>query len=75
MIKCPNCGHNYTLSIGTRMSTRNRVKRRKECQTCGYRFTTYEVYEGDIDEHAFDRGRKGQKWVTNTAEDVNTSTD
>lgn len=44
-MNCPQCGaENNSLVINSRPHPLF-VKRRRECLTCGYRFTTYEVIE------------------------------
>lgn len=45
-MNCPRCGCKVE-NIDTR-NNGARVRRRKRCNTCGFTFTTYEVYEGDI---------------------------
>lgn len=40
-MRCPHCGESDTRVIDTR-ATGNSVRRRRECQKCGQRFTTYE---------------------------------
>ena len=43
---CPFCSHSETKVIDSRLvSEGNRVRRRRECQECGERFTTYESAE------------------------------
>lgn len=39
---CPECDHPYTYTIDTRITRTNRVRRRRLCNKCGYRYTTYE---------------------------------
>lgn len=43
-MKCPNCGYMETKVIDSRQ-TQDRIKRRRECSKCGYRFTTFESTE------------------------------
>lgn len=38
---CPHCGHRETRVVDTRDSGRS-IRRRRQCQRCGRRFTTYE---------------------------------
>ena len=45
--KCPICGSN-SKTIDSRLSE-NRIRRRKQCNKCGVRFTTYEITEIEID--------------------------
>jgi len=45
-MRCPYCGHTNNRVIDSRASRDDRaVRRRRECQNCGERFTTYEVVE------------------------------
>ncbi|WP_283678276.1 transcriptional regulator NrdR [Lentilactobacillus sp. Marseille-Q4993] len=43
---CPHCGHNGSKVIDSRPTDDNRViRRRRECENCGFRFTTFERIE------------------------------
>jgi transcriptional repressor NrdR len=44
-MKCPYCGSEEFRTLETRDSPENTTRRRKECVTCGKRFTTYEYVE------------------------------
>jgi transcriptional repressor NrdR len=44
-VKCPFCGSEEFKTLETRDSPENTTRRRKECITCGKRFTTYEYVE------------------------------
>ncbi|UCF21369.1 MAG: transcriptional repressor NrdR [Gemmatimonadota bacterium] len=45
-MRCPYCGHTKNRVIDSRTSREGRaVRRRRECQDCEHRFTTYEVVE------------------------------
>jgi len=45
-LRCPNCGAGDTRVIETRTADEDRiVRRRRECISCGSRFTTYERLE------------------------------
>ena len=44
-LKCPYCGSEEFKTLETRDSLENTTRRRKECITCGKRFTTYEYVE------------------------------
>lgn len=44
-MKCPYCGSDELMVLETRDSKENTVRRRRECATCGRRFTTYEYIE------------------------------
>lgn len=42
-MKCPKCG-GYLKNFNTRNVPDGRTRRRRECQNCGSRYTTYEAY-------------------------------
>ena len=44
-MKCPYCSSADFKTLETRDSPNNATRRRKECNTCGKRFTTYEYVE------------------------------
>lgn len=45
-MKCPFCGHSNTQVLDTRMSEDgDTVRRRRRCESCDRRFTTYERIE------------------------------
>ena len=49
-MRCPKCGHDDTRVIDSRMQdSTNAIKRRRECRSCGYRFTTFERCEDPIE--------------------------
>ncbi len=42
-MKCPNCGYEENKVIDSRpLNKENGIRRRRECEKCKYRFTTYE---------------------------------
>lgn len=43
-MKCPECSCEESKVIDSR-PTENKVRRRRECIQCGFRFTTYEIVE------------------------------
>lgn len=43
-MKCPYCEHPKTAVVDSR-ETEGKVRRRRECEQCGRRFTTYETAE------------------------------
>jgi len=46
-MKCPFCGHSQTAVLESRISEDgNSFRRRRECEKCQKRFTTYERVEG-----------------------------
>ncbi|WP_444684106.1 transcriptional regulator NrdR [Alkalicoccus luteus] len=43
---CPHCSHNGTKVLDSRPSDEGRaIRRRRECEACGYRYTTFERVE------------------------------
>lgn len=44
-MKCPYCDSDGLRTLETRDSQNNTIRRRKECLSCGRRFTTYEYIE------------------------------
>lgn len=44
-MECPKCRHHSTAVIDSRDVEHNSVRRRRECEICRYRFTTYEKAE------------------------------
>jgi transcriptional repressor NrdR len=45
-LRCPECGHEDTRVLESRLSHEGRsVRRRRNCPDCNYRFTTYEREE------------------------------
>ena len=43
-MKCPMCDNQNTKVIDSRASEKNNTRRRRLCEKCGFRFTTYEIY-------------------------------
>lgn len=43
-MKCPECGYEETKVIDSRQM-QGKIRRRRECGMCGYRFTTFETME------------------------------
>jgi len=42
-MRCPNCGYEENKVIDSRpLAKENGIRRRRECEKCKYRFTTYE---------------------------------
>ncbi len=45
-MKCPYCGHNGTKVLDSRPANDNKsIRRRRECESCNRRFTTFEMVE------------------------------
>ncbi len=48
-MRCPNCGHDNDRVVDTRASEDGfAVRRRRVCQTCRHRYTTYERLEPTV---------------------------
>lgn len=45
---CPACGNAPTDVTDSRPTPNGRIRRRRECQTCHARFTTFEILEDDM---------------------------
>jgi len=46
-MRCPHCEHTATRVIDSRdLENGSTIRRRRECEACGHRFTTYERPEG-----------------------------
>lgn len=46
-MKCPYCGYNESKVVDSRPTDEEAaIRRRRECEKCGKRFTTYEKVEG-----------------------------
>lgn len=65
-MECPNCHQNSSKVIDSRPSDENRaIRRRRECENCSFRFTTFErlektpllVIKNDGTREAFDRNK------------------
>lgn len=49
-MRCPKCGKDDTRVVDSRtQEATNAIKRRRECRSCGYRFTTFERCEDPIE--------------------------
>lgn len=49
-MRCPKCGNEHTRVIDSRtQEANNTIKRRRECCSCNYRFTTFERCEDPIE--------------------------
>lgn len=44
-MRCPFCNADDTKVIDSRAAESNAIRRRRQCETCGKRFTTYEKIE------------------------------
>lgn len=63
-MRCPYCGGIKNKALQTVDTQCGRVRRRRLCESCGERFTTYEVYVEEIEkqkEMAFMRAKVGRK--------------
>lgn len=46
LVLCPSCGHPDTRVVDSRTTNEGRaIRRRRECESCGHRFTTFERLE------------------------------
>lgn len=46
MMKCPSCQYNGTRVLDSRPVDESKsIRRRRECEACGFRFTTFEKVE------------------------------
>ena len=43
MLKCPKCGSENGHVVDSRPSENNTARRRRECNNCGFRFSTIEI--------------------------------
>ena len=45
-MRCPSCQYNGTRVVDSRPADDNKeIRRRRECESCGFRFTTFEKIE------------------------------
>lgn len=44
-MKCPGCGYTESKVIDSRPTDNYSIRRRRECLSCGRRFTTYEIVD------------------------------
>lgn len=44
-MRCPSCGHSESKVIDSRPNGDTEIRRRRQCLSCGQRFTTYEILE------------------------------
>ena len=45
-MQCPKCHHNNSKVVDSRQADDGRtIRRRRECENCGFRFTTFERIE------------------------------
>ena len=74
-MRCPKCGCEESKVVDSRPSDSNdSIRRRRECVTCGFRFTTYErreelpllVVKKDGHKETFDRSKLMRGLVTAT---------
>lgn len=64
-MKCPYCGKENTRVIDSRPTDDSSIRRRRQCDECGKRFTTYEkvetlpliVVKKDNNREPYDRGK------------------
>lgn len=72
---CPNCGYTESKVVDSRSSDEETsIRRRRECEKCGARFTTYErleempliIKKSDGSSEPFDRGKMLRSLLTAT---------
>ena len=64
-MKCPFCGNDNTKVIDSRPTDDSSIRRRRQCESCGKRFTTYEkvetipliIIKKDNNREAYDRSK------------------
>ena len=69
-MKCPFCGKDNTKVIDSRPTDDSSIRRRRQCDECGKRFTTYEKIESmplivikkDNNREPYDREKIGKKY-------------
>ena len=44
-MRCPACGHSDSKVLDSRPTENGSIKRRRECEKCKHRFTTYEIID------------------------------
>ena len=47
-VRCPRCSNAKSRVVDSRTSLNNRQRRRRQCCSCGMRFTTYEAVTNDV---------------------------
>tara|TARA_R100000458_G_scaffold30079_1_gene27610 strand:+ start:252 stop:500 length:249 start_codon:yes stop_codon:yes gene_type:complete len=47
-MNCPECDSRSTFVLETRPDINGEIRRRRECQDCKCRFTTYEVHSSNM---------------------------
>ena len=56
---CPKCKSKSTFVLETRPDLNGEKRRRRECQDCKWRFTTYEVHSYNLlDDEKFEKDKK-----------------
>ncbi len=64
-MKCPYCNKESTKVIDSRPAENNSIRRRRQCENCGKRYTTYEkietvplsVIKKDLNREPYDRSK------------------
>ena len=64
--QCPVCGADSTV-IDSRIDPQGRIRRRRKCEDCGFRYTTLEVF---ADVYKEMERRNGHIETTNAGRDV-----
>ena len=63
-MKCPYCGKEMNKVIDSRQAEENSIRRRRECVSCGKRYTTYERIE-NIDMMVIKKDKKIEPYDRN----------
>jgi len=58
-MNCPKCDSKSTFVLETRSDINGEKRRKRECQDCKYRFTTYEVHSSNmLDDDEIQKNRR-----------------
>ena len=58
-MNCPKCDSRSTYVIETRPDINGENRRRRKCENCKWRFTTYEVHKHNVlDEHEIAKNKE-----------------
>ena len=56
-MKCPNCGSYQDHVVDTRPRGLDKIKRRRECYDCGFRWNTIEIYDKEDKSNGRERNK------------------
>ena len=63
-MRCPNC-LNTTKVKDSRLNLHNEIRRRRVCESCGYRFSTSEIPDSKEDQTRFQESTTAPEQVRN----------